>query len=157
MVGAGVNNFNSANVKEMMLIDFFELDHVNLSELIVQYDLFHDFVETLREYSVNKDGNNNELDYMKELRDLGFNTQFNDYFQEQFNDFFRYQEFALDRVSSKIYDEIARDYLNGSNSRLKDLTIVNGKKMYEINNMDPTTFIITDLQYEICETLKKNI
>lgn len=157
MVRSVVNNGKSDTVKEMMLIDFFELNHVNLSELIVQYDVFHDFAKTLREYSVKKDGNNDELDYMKKLRDLGFNTQFNDYFQEHFNDFFRYREFALDMVSYKIYDEIERDYLNGSNSRLKDLTIVNGKKMYEIKNMDPTTFIITDLQYEIYAALKNNI
>lgn len=156
MVGSGANNLNSANVKEMMLIDFFELDDVNLSELIVQYDLFHDFVETLREYVVNKDGND-ELDYMKFLRDLGFSTHFDDYFKEHFNSFLQYRAFALDRISFKIYDKLERDYLNGSDSHLKDLTIVNGKKMYEINNMDPTTFIITDLQYEICETLKKNI
>lgn len=157
MVRSIVNNGKSDTVKEMMLIDFFELNHVNLSELIVQYDLFHDFAKTLREHFAKKDGNNDELDYMRKLRDLGFDTQFNDYFQEYFNNYVQHREFALDRVTFKIYDEIERDYLNGSNSRLKDLTIVNGKKMYEISNMDPTTFIITDLQYEICEALKKNI
>lgn len=152
---------------EIVEIDLYELlnkHSITLSELFPKYPCFDIFVQAFRDYIIKRDGTIDEggFEYMKMLRDLGYVKQFHEYFQSHAAYFLRFGEYFGDdellfSFASSFYEELTKDYLSGSDSRVEDLTVVNGKKKYELKINDATELIAIVHEVELFDTLEKAI
>lgn len=132
---------------------------LDFSEILPNYRKIEDLIKDLREYIIEKENGEEKLEYMIKTRELGFESVFGDYFDNHLNNLLKLKSINLTMFSDFVYRSLNMDYLNGEDSRVRDLTIVDGVKHYRLkyNHRNVAEFTSTFFKDEIVKVMKNMI
>lgn len=132
---------------------------LDFSEILPNYRKIEDLVKDLREYIIEKENGEEKLEYMIKTRELGFESVFDDYFDNHLNNLLKLKSINLTMFSDFVYRSLNMDYLNGEDSRVRDLTIVDGVKHYRLkyDHRDVAEFTSIFFKDEIVKVMKNMI
>lgn len=154
----------NVEIEEIDLYELLNKHSITLSELFPKYSCFDIFVQAFRDYIIKRDGviDEGKFEYMKSLRNLGYVKDFHEYFQSHGGYFLRFGEYSGDdehlfSFADSFYEELTKDYLSGSDSRVEDLTVVNGVKKYKLKINDVTELIAINHEIELFDAVEKAI
>lgn len=146
-------------VEEVYYSEILTSGILDFSEILPNYRKIEDLVKDLREYIIEKENGEEELEYMIKIRELGFDSLFDDYFDNHLNNLLKLKSINLTMFSDFVYRSLNMDYLNGEDSRVRDLTIVDGVKHYRLkyDHRNVAEFTSTFFKDEIVKVLKNMI
>lgn len=146
-------------VEEVYYSEILTSGILDFSDILPNYRKIEDLIKDLREYIIEKENGEEELEYMIKTRELGFESIFGDYFDNHLNNFLKLKSINLTMFSDFVYRSLNMDYLNGEDSRVRDLTIVDGVKHYRLkyDHRNVAEFTSTFFKDEIVKVLKNMI